>query len=80
MALTPAYITRPKCQWFQTQNCLLGFYGSNPQAIHCALCISNRENTPEFAAILKERMERSHPPTARRVSGCCDSALNPPPV
>jgi len=73
----PAIITRPECQWFLAGKCLLGLYGGDPQAISCALCVSNRENTEEFAASLTALRERSHPAASPRVSGCCDSALNP---
>ena len=56
--------------------CGLGLYGGRPSHGTCAQCMANGENTPEFAAQLAERSERSHPATAARVSGCCDSAKN----
>lgn len=80
MAMKPYIPQRPDCQWWQAEKCTLGLYGGTPQAIACLLCISNLENNQEFANRLFESRERSHPPGARRVSGCCDSALNPPPV
>ena len=57
--------------------CALGMYGSKPSHGTCKLCIERGQNTPQHAAELAARAERSHPPTAKRVSGCCDSALNP---
>lgn len=35
-------------------------------------------NNPEFAKELFAKHELTHPPNVRRVSGCCDSAENPP--
>jgi hypothetical protein len=61
------------CKYYDG-SCDLGFFGGKPLLGNCRACIEAEENTPEFAAILKERLERSHPPTARRVSGCCDRA------
>jgi hypothetical protein len=60
--------------------CSINRYGGRPHAIACQQCIANGENTEEFSRKLAAILERSHPSTARRVSGCCDSALNPPPV
>jgi hypothetical protein len=57
--------------------CAIGLYGSKPSHGTCKLCIERGQNTPQHAAELATRAERSHPPTARKVSGCCDSALNP---
>jgi hypothetical protein len=73
-------IKRPDCQWWLTEKCTLGIYGGSPQPIDCALCVSNRENTAEFAESLFARHNKTHPPTIRKISGCCDSALNPPTV
>jgi len=56
--------------------CSLGLYGGKPFVGNCNSCIERGENTPEFAAQLASRSERSHPATAARVSGCCDSAKN----
>jgi hypothetical protein len=56
--------------------CGLELYGGKPSHGTCAQCMARGENTPEFAAQLAERSERSHPATAARVSGCCDSAKN----
>jgi hypothetical protein len=57
--------------------CGLGMYGGKPSHGTCKLCIANNQNNPQHAAELFARAERSHPSTAKRVSGCCDSALNP---
>jgi hypothetical protein len=56
--------------------CALGLYGGKPSHGTCRLCVERGENTPEFAAQLATRSERSHPATVARVSGCCDSAKN----
>jgi hypothetical protein len=56
--------------------CNLGMYGGKPSHGTCKLCIERGQNNPEHAAELAARAERSHPPTAKRVSGCCDSAQN----
>jgi len=63
--------------WSQTHPvCLLGIYGGMPSHGTCKLCMERGQNNPEHAAELAARAERSHPPTARKVSGCCDSAKN----
>jgi len=56
--------------------CAMGLRGGQPYIGECINCMARGENTPEFAAQLAERSERSHPATAARVSGCCDSAKN----
>jgi hypothetical protein len=56
--------------------CALGMYGGKPSHGTCKLCIERGQNNPKHAAELAARAERSHPPTARKVSGCCDSAKN----
>jgi hypothetical protein len=60
--------------------CKIGLYGSKPYLGNCHACISAGENTPDFAAKLTDRAAQSHPANRAKVSGCCDSALNPPPV
>jgi hypothetical protein len=70
-----------KCSFITKQTkeyniCAIGLYGGKPSHGTCRLCIERGENTAEFAAQLAERSERSHPATAARVSGCCDSAKN----
>lgn len=56
--------------------CALGLYGGKPWLGNCVACINAGENTPEFAAALLAGAKLSHPPTAKRISGCCDSAEN----
>jgi hypothetical protein len=56
--------------------CGLGMYGGRPSHGTCALCVERGQNNPQHAAELAARAERSHPSTAKRVSGCCDSARN----
>jgi hypothetical protein len=56
--------------------CGLGLYGGKPSHGTCERCISLGENKPEFAKELQERAKVSHPTTAKKVSGCCDSAKN----
>jgi hypothetical protein len=75
---------QPKCEFLiDSANprltrgmCNLRLYGGKVTWGVCNRCIERGENTPEFAAQLAERSERSHPATAARVSGCCDSAKN----
>jgi hypothetical protein len=57
--------------------CKLGFYGGQVTLGDCKICIQRGQNTAEYAAELAARAERAHPSSARKVSGCCDSALNP---
>jgi len=57
--------------------CVIGLFGGKPFLGNCNACIAAGNNTQEFAAELFARAERSHPATAPRASGCCDSALNP---
>jgi hypothetical protein len=56
--------------------CALGLYGGKPFVGNCRACITNGENTPEFAQALNARAEQSHPSSQRKISGCCDSARN----
>lgn len=58
--------------------CALGLYGGSPRPINCLACITQGNNNPDFVAALFATRERSHPPTASPVSGCCDDARNPP--
>ena len=58
--------------------CALGLYGGKPSHGTCARCIERGENTPEFAANLFARTEKTHPSSQRKISGCCDSAKNYP--
>ena len=70
-------MTRPPCEHFQSGGCAIGLYGGAPHAGNCIACVAQGNNTPEFAARLFKSRERSPPPDARKVSGCCDSAENP---
>jgi len=56
--------------------CGLGYYGGKVTVGTCNQCIERGQNNPQHAAELAARAERSHPSTAKRVSGCCDSARN----
>jgi hypothetical protein len=56
--------------------CALKLYGGACTDGNMKRCVSRGQNTPEYAAELAARAERSHPSTAKRVSGCCDSARN----
>jgi hypothetical protein len=38
--------------------------------------MEKNQNNEAYAKELFAKAERSHPPTAKRVSGCCDSAKN----
>ena len=58
--------------------CSLHRYGGRPHAVACQMCIESGENTEEFSQVLEARHRASHPPERPYVSGCCDSALNPP--
>jgi hypothetical protein len=63
-------------KFLEYNTCGLGLYGGKPSHATCERCIRLGENTPEFAKELQERLKSSHPVTARKVSGCCDSAKN----
>ena len=56
--------------------CGLGLYGGKPSHGTCNRCIERGENNEAFAADLAARAAKAHPKGAKRVSGCCDSALN----
>jgi len=58
--------------------CLLGYHGGKPLVGNCRACIEAGENNEASAKALFELVNVSHPPTKQRISGCCDSALNPP--
>jgi hypothetical protein len=72
----------PKCQYRIKGNrghmniCQLGLYGGRVTDGGCRDCIKKGQNNPEYKKELFARAERSHPSTAKRVSGCCDSARN----
>ncbi len=57
-------------------NCGLGLYGGKPWAGNCINCIEKGQNNETYAKELFAKAERSHPSSAPRVSGCCDSARN----
>jgi hypothetical protein len=61
---------------FKHPVCKLGMYGGMPSRNICNHCIEKGQNNEEYAKQLFMRVEISHPSTARRASGCCDSARN----
>jgi hypothetical protein len=72
----------PVCQYRKKKKgvamnvCALGMYGGRVEDGGCRACIAKGQNNPEYKKELAARAERSHPSTAKRVSGCCDSAKN----
>jgi hypothetical protein len=56
--------------------CGLGMYGGKPSHGTCKVCIEKGQNNEAYAKELFAKAERTHPSSAPRVSGCCDSALN----
>lgn len=66
------------CDHQQQDGCKLGLFGGKPLPGNCRECIRAGENNPEYAARLFASREKTHPSGVRKVSGCCDSALNPP--
>lgn len=63
----------------QTKNlfvCSIGLYGGHPYIGNCIDCVKNNHNNKEYAKELVDKLSRSHPENATRISGCCDSALN----
>ena len=67
--------------WSRSQDrgqgkCVLGLYGGAPWVGNCLACMARGENTPEFAAALFARADRTHPADRQRISGCCGSALD----
>jgi hypothetical protein len=56
--------------------CELGYHGGLPTKETCIHCINNGLNTEEKAKELFDIIKISHPSSAPRVSGCCDSARN----
>jgi len=56
--------------------CGLGYYGGKVTMGTCNRCIERGENNEAFAAELAARAAKAHPKGAKRVSGCCYSALN----
>jgi hypothetical protein len=67
------------CEHYEN-GCKLGLHGGKPLAGNCEACLAAHENNQEYATALFAAYERSHPPNVLKVSGCCDSALNPPTV
>jgi hypothetical protein len=62
------------CEHLTDNRCKLGLYGGNPHRINCIACVTQGQNTPEFAAELRDTWARSHPEGVPKVSGCCDDA------
>jgi hypothetical protein len=56
--------------------CNLGMYGGKSSHGTCKVCIEKGQNNEAYAKELFAKAERSHPSSAPRVSGCCDSARN----
>ena len=56
--------------------CKIGMYGGHPYIGNCIACIRDNQNNPEYANELARMSRKSHPESAGKVSGCCDSALN----
>jgi hypothetical protein len=56
--------------------CKIGMYGGHPYIGNCISCIKENQNNQEYAKKLSKTLERSHPSTASKLSGCCDSAKN----
>ena len=54
--------------------CALDLYGGTPFVGTCNACIAAGHNTPEHAADMAARYEKSHPSAHRGLSGCCDRA------
>ena len=72
-------IAEPVCKYRTARSglssiCELGLYGGKVTDGTCRRCISKENNTPEYAAELFARSERSHPSGVKRLSGCCDRA------
>ncbi len=65
------------CQYLDAGKCDLGYYGGEPQPVHCQICIRQSLNTPEAAAELFASREKTHPPDIPHISGCFDDARNP---
>ncbi len=63
------------CQYLNAGKCVLGYYGGEPQAVHCKICIRQNLNTSAARDELFASREKTHPSTIPRISGCCD----PPP-
>ena len=51
-------------------------YGGHPYIGNCISCIKENQNNQEHAKKLIEALERSHPSSQPKISGCCDSAKN----
>ena len=64
-----------KCEYLNN-GCKLGWYGGNPTIQNCKTCIAAERNNKESKIKSDSISITSHPPTARKVSGCCDSAKN----
>lgn len=65
------------CDFFRNDRCTLGLYGGNPKPMNCKNCMALGNNNQAFAEKLFSERGKTHPVAAPRLSGCCDSALNP---
>jgi len=67
-----------KCDYLKDSRCTLRLYGGYPSPANCIACVSQGNNNAEFARKLFDSRARTHPVHVQRISGCCDSAENPP--
>ena len=58
--------------------CAIGLYGGRPWIGTCNSCIKAGENTEAFVQELAARFNKTHPASAKKISGCCDSVTNYP--
>ena len=56
--------------------CKIGMYGGHPYIGNCISCIQNNQNNKNYSQELINTLKRSHPESASKISGCCDSAKN----
>jgi len=64
------------CKFHKDGKCELGLHGGTPHEGNCIACINAGENNKEYAEKLFARYNQTHPTSVKRISGCCDSALN----
>lgn len=74
--MTCPHQTKPQGKDTGRRYCALGWYGGEPWAGNCLDCLKHERNTADAKAIFDATQQRAHPPSAPRVSGCCDSASN----
>lgn len=64
------------CNFLLNEKCLIGWYGGNPTEKNCKHCIASERNNEDAKKTSDAILEKSHPSTAKAISGCCDSAKN----